>query len=275
MRKQSKLIVAVLIIMLLGLLACSQEAKTIDKQALLTQLNLGENTEVIESKEVDVTGDGTKDNIVLVGSRLAEDESPFRDDLMIVVQESKSQEYLRATYENFAGYEPELMIKEFTGDNIADVMVTANSGGSGGIYHHLIASFKDGRAKVIFDQNNNKGIKVSGQFIPNFKAKLEFVDLNKKAVLDISANKKEYVKLKIYNQNGALVKRSLIRPYTNPFSKLEPVDYNNDGKYELKGIQRVVGANNADKISELESIWSYRKGKWNLIEATYNTLLVK
>lgn len=274
MKDDIKIIVVIMLIM--GLVAYNQAGKAnndidIETKTSLTQLNL----EFIESKVVDVTGDGNKDNVLLLGSKLDRGDSPFRENLMIVVQESKSKKYLKATYENFTGYEPNLIIREFTGDNIADVMVVANSGGSGGIYHHLIASFKDNEVEVIFDKKNNKGLKVSGQFIPNFKAELEFLDLNKKALIDISANKREYLKLQIYNQNGDLVKKRIIRPYSHPFSKLEPVDYNNDGQYELKGIQRIVGANNSDTISGLESIWTYEDNKWKLVEASYNTFLLK
>ncbi|WP_018249866.1 hypothetical protein [Orenia marismortui] len=281
MKNYNKILTIILsILIIMALTACSQGEKSsdklsIDKKALLAQLNLGEQTEIIESKAVDVTGDGNKDNVILLGSKLDDNKSTFRDSLLIIVQESKKQKYLKATYDNFSGYEPKLTIKELTGDKVADVMVSANSGGSGGIYHHLIASFKDGKAKVIFDADNNQGVKVSGQFIPNFKAKLNFIDLQKESILDISINKENYIKQKIYDKKGNLIKRILIRPYANPFSKLETVDYDHDGKYELKGIQQIVGSSNSDKISKIESIWSYHNNKWILKEVSYNTFLLK
>ncbi len=281
MKDHSKKLVLILsVVAVMMLVGCSQGSKpnndlALDKESLLTQLNLGKNGVVIESKSIDVTGDGNKDNVVLVGSKADEGKSPFRENLMIIVQEDESEEYLKATYDKFSGYEPKLTVKDFTGDKIADVMITANSGGSGGIYNHLIATFKDAQAKVIFDQNNNKGLQVSGQFMPDFKAKVNFEDLNKEALIDISVNKANYIQLKIYNQEGALVQKKLIRPSSYPFSNLKPIDYNRDGKYELRGLQKIVGANNADTISEIESIWSYDNNKWNLKEVKYNTILLK
>ncbi|ADL11968.1 hypothetical protein [Acetohalobium arabaticum] len=236
----------------------------IDKEALASQLELKENIEIITMQEIEVTGDGISDKVILLGSKVGPGESPFRDNLMVVVEDGENQRYLTATYDNFAGYNPELLTRDFTGDQVDDVMITANSGGSGGIYHHLIATFKDGEAEVIFAEDNNRGIEVTGQFIPDFKARLNFVGLDKEVILDISANKDEYIKQRIYNREGALVTKRLIRPYSYPFSRLEAVDYNNDGQYELRGLQKIVGTCGADKISEVDSIWSYKNQQWTL-----------
>lgn len=73
---------------------------------LKEELALEENAEIVETTAADLTGDGTKDKVILLGN------------------------------------EPEVLLKDFTGDEIAEVMVAANSGGSGGVYYHLIATFK-------------------------------------------------------------------------------------------------------------------------------------
>ncbi|GAB6137952.1 hypothetical protein [Halanaerobaculum tunisiense] len=260
MKKYSRRIILLVIIIFI----VSTNGLTFAKKELLTQLDLKKNIEIIESKIVDVTGDGIKDKVALVGSKVGKNKSPFRDNLTIIVRDGKSQEYTKATYQNFVGYEPKLLVKEFSGDKVNDVMVTANSGGSGGIYYHLIATFKNAKAKVVFDEDNNRGVKVTGQFIPNFRARLKFVDFKKEVILDISENKDDYINQKVYNQKGVLVQRKLIRPYSYPFNELEPVDYDNDGKYELKGIQRIVGTCNADTIARIESIWSYNNQQWSL-----------
>lgn len=265
--------------LILVLVGCSQGSDqqdnlSIDQKALIMKLNLKENAEIILVKSVDVTGDGVKDRIVLIGERIDE-QSKFFDNLIVGVQDGKSEEYSKATYQNFSGYEPEMIFKDFSGDKIKDVMVTADAGGSGNVANHLIASFKDNKPKVIFDEKNNKGVTVSGSFIQEFKARLKFEDIKKEGVLDLSANREEYIKQNIYNKDGQLVNKMKITPYSNYFSNLEAIDYNGDGKYELKGYQKVVGAYNADKISELKSIWEYQDGKWNLKELQYSTFLLR
>ncbi|MGM0471822.1 MAG: hypothetical protein ACQEQI_06025 [Bacillota bacterium] len=272
-------ILVMIVATLLMSVGCNQSANlkedsSINRQDLITQLNLDEEIEIILSKSEDVTGDEVKDKIILTGKRAAE-KSPFFDDLTIVVQDGESKEYSQATYENFSGYEPKILIKDFSGDKVGDVMVTASSGGSGGIVNHLIATFQDNQAQVIFDDQDNQGVKVAGTFMPDFKAKLKFEDINKEAILDLTFNKDKYIKRRIYNEDGLLVKRMKITPYSDPFSSLEAIDYNGDGTYELRGHQRIVGAYGADKISEVESIWQYQDNNWDLKELQYSNYLLK
>ena len=275
---QSKIIKSLLIISLILVGVFLDYNRNIDvassHSSLINELNLEENIEIIESEKKDVTGDQVEDKILLTGIR-ADKNSVFFDHLTVVVRDGKKDEYLKATYKNFSGYEPKLMLKDFSGDQIADVMVKSRTGGSGGIVDHLIATFSEGESKVIFDSQDNKGIEVTGQFLPNFKAKLEFKNHNKQVTLDLSFNREKYIKNKIYNQQGLMIKRKLIRPYSYPFGKLEVIDYNRDGTYELKGYQKVVGAYGADKISELKTIWRYEEEDWQLEELQYSNYLLK
>ena len=71
-----------------------------------------------------------------------------------------------------------------------------------------------------------------------------------------------------------MIQIDLVRPHSYPFSNLEVIDYNQDGKYELRGIQKIIGAYGADTISEVESVWSYEEG-WNILEVNYTTYLKK
>ena len=83
------------------------------------------------------------------------------------------------------------------------------------------------------------------------------------------------IKENIYNKKGDMIEIDLVRPYSYPFSSLKPIDYNQDGIYELRGVQRVVGAYGADNISEVESIWTYKKDNWNTLNVSYKTYLKK
>lgn len=244
------------------------------QQLLINKLNLEKNIEIIQSKQKDVTGDKVKDKVLLTGVRV-EPKSVFFNNVTVVVKNGQTNHYIKATYKDLSGYEPQLIVKDFSGDQIADVMVKAPTGGSGGIVNHLIATFKKDKAQVIFDNKDNKGIKVTGQFVPDFKAKLKFKRLDKQVTLDLSFNREKYIKDRIYNQQGMMIKRKLVRPYSYPYGKLEVVDYNHDGTYELKGYQKVVGVYGADVISELESICSYEEENWELKELQYSNYLRK
>ncbi|QXM05616.1 VCBS repeat-containing protein [Crassaminicella indica] len=228
---------------------------------------------VVDYKLEDVTGDNIKDNVILVGTKTVSDI--FCDTLTVVVQDGKTKEYSKATYKDFRGYQDKemLFIGDFTGDKVKDVMVSASTGGSGGIVDHMIATFKDNKPSVIFTDKENAGIDINGKYIDGYKAEIEFKDLNKKVLLDVSASKDMYIEQGIYDKEGKLLQK--VEPWIYPFSQLEPIDYNRDGTFELKGYQRIVGTSNADTISHVESILKFENDKWNTKGAQYSTYLVK
>lgn len=244
----------------------------VGEEFAIEKLALGDKAYVIDYKSADVTGDEVKDDIILIGNKMQK-EDIFSDSLNIVVKDGKSNEYSKTTYENFAGYEGALYVHDFSGDNINDVMVSASTGGSGGIYEHLIATFKDNNPTVIFDNKDNEGAKTEAKFIDDFKVELNIENINQKAIVDVSVNKEQYIEGGLYEQNGKILKDST--PFSYPFSLVEAKDYNGDGTYELIGHQRVVGLYNADTISHIDTVWSYKDSKWTIEELKYSTYLKK
>ncbi|WFD10326.1 hypothetical protein [Tepidibacter hydrothermalis] len=240
----------------------------------VADMKMGNDAYVIDYKLEDVTGDKVKDNIVLVGNK-EDKEAMFVDNLNIIVQDGKTKKYTKATYEYFGGYDCEdmMFIGDFNGDKVNDVMVSAPTGGSGGIVEHMIATFKDHKPSVIFTDKDNEGLKIDGKYVDGYKAEVEFKDLNKKIELDLSANKKYYEDSNIYDKKGKLLDE--VKPWINAFSKVEPIDYDCDGSYELHTYQRIAGTCNADTISYLESVLKFENNKWNTKELNYSTYLVK
>ncbi|MGD8191298.1 hypothetical protein ACQCN2_15065 [Brevibacillus ginsengisoli] len=51
------------------------------------------------------------------------------------------------------------------------------------------------------------------------------------------------------------------------FNQLKPIDLNQDGTYELQGIERMTGESNADVRMYISTFWKYDKSKWNLVKA--------
>ncbi|AOT68192.1 hypothetical protein [Geosporobacter ferrireducens] len=236
-------------------------------------LNTTENTYIIDYQSADVTGDNEADHILLIGDKLNSKDDIYAENLRIIVQDGKSKIYSEATCENLSGYEGTLFLGDFDGDKIKDVMLSAATGGSGGIIQHLIASFKDNTSIVIFGEKDNYGATIDGKYIDGFLAEIEFIHLGKTIRLDLSSSKDAYIDLGIYDKDGKLLSETI--PYAIPFSKLSPIDYNGDGTYEICGYQRIIGSCNADTISEVESLWKYENEKWKISGLQYSTFLIK
>lgn len=270
------LLTGILALGTMGYLSVDAENNTfkIGEKFTVADMKMGEKAYVIDYKLEDVTGDQVKDNIVLVGTK-ENKEDMFVDNLNVIVQDGKTKKYTKATYKYFGGYDCEdmMFVGDFNSDKVNDVMVSAPTGGSGGIVDHMIATFKDNKPSVIFTDKENEGVKIDGKYIDGYKAEIEFKDLNKKIELDVSANKKSYEETKIYDNNGKLLQE--VEPWMNAFSKVEAIDYDCDGVYELRGYQRIVGTCNADTISYVESVLKFENNKWQTKELNYSTFLIK
>ncbi|MGG0940585.1 hypothetical protein ABHN11_31750 [Brevibacillus centrosporus] len=253
------------------------EAKIGEPFAAAAELQLGKNVYVLDQQTADVTGDQAADTVFLVGTKEKQDDI-YASAMTLVVQDGKTKAYSKADLGDLGGYEGELTLVDFTGDHVADAFVKTATGGSGGIYNHVVATFAGKTSQVLFGEAENEGIRYEGKFVDGFKIEGTGTHLDKPLTFDVSANKALYTAAKLYDQAGKLVVKADedLSVYSYPFSSLAPVDMDGNGTYELVGEQRVVGMNNADTVSNIHSVWGLGSdGKWNPWEVEYSTFLIK
>lgn len=218
-------------------------------------------TYIIDQKIADVTGDQSEDQIYLIGHKSSK-EAIYADHLTLLVEDGATKKIITADLENLGGYQGKLFTGDFTGNKIADVMVSVPTGGSGGMVDHRILSFQNGQPVMIFNQENNRGIPLTGEFIDGFKAQLGNEEYGIHTMIDLQSKKELYMTSKIYDGDGKVLKD--VKPISYPLSSLEPVDLDRNGVYELRGIQRIIGAYGADGIGHVYSDWKYENNKWAL-----------
>lgn len=255
MRKQ--LTTAIAVTMLAVPMALSWASSVSTTKALPSPV-LPADTYILNSITADVTGDGTADSIILAGHK-AKAADRFSNKMILLVRDGKTGQTQTADLD-MGGYEGKLFAGDFTGDHIADVMVSAPTGGSGGIVDNRITTFTGSEPSIIFTNENNKGASFTGKFIEGFRTEITNVDTGKTITIDNGRNRSDYLRLGIYDEAGHVLKDQ--RPWHYPFSLLEPTDVDQDGVYELKGYQRIVGAYNADPIAEVETLWKYQNNTW-------------
>ncbi len=244
--------------------------------AASAEVKLDKNYYVIDQKSADVTGDKVADTVYLVGQKEKEDDI-YAAKMNLVVQDGKTKSYGKTDLGDVGGYEGTLTLVDFTGDHVADAFVKSATGGSGGIYNHVVATFADGNSSVIFGEKENEGIKYEGAFVNGFRVEGKGTHLDRSLGFDVSANKDLYVASKLYDQAGKLAANEQdLSVYSYPFSALTPVDMDANGTYELVGEQRVVGINNTDTVSRIHSVWGFGADRaWNPWEVEYSTFLIK
>lgn len=216
----------------------------------------------IYQEHVDVTGDGKEDVIKIIGVPF-EKGSLFLKEISMHVKTSEGESFQT---ELEGGYEPTLAFKDFNHDGVQDVLVTVETGGSGGLSNYYLYSIKD--AKQV-ELGPPEPLTIISQFEEGYKATIRIEETGKSYSLDLLDRKTKYNRLGLYN-NGKLNEPMELMVF--PYSTLKPVIIR-ENQIGFKGVQRISGVANADTIGFVESSWIYENGEWRLIDTTVQKAL--
>ncbi|MEC0229170.1 hypothetical protein [Paenibacillus alba] len=219
--------------------------------------------QLVQTREIDVTGDGKPDTVALIGSKL-DPNSPYFDKLYIVVS-GQGQQQVVIPLEG--GYNPHMQFCDFIGDKLPQIYVAAETGGSGGLSYYYIYSLKNNVPTAI---PLPEPLRVKSTFKKNYKVLLKIEETGKSFKIDLMDRKDDYEKFGIY-KDGKVIKPLIVN--VDGYGALKPIDKDRDGICELMGIQRITGIANADTIGYANSIWKWKKGKWALKEASITQTL--
>lgn len=192
----------------------------------------------------DVNGDRIIDNIYLTG--IMTSDSPFVQDITLVIQDGVTGRFTSIPLKENTGYSPTILLRDFTGDGVDDILIGINTGGSGGIMYYYIYSFINNAPKLLFDFDvYNQQYEYQVNYKDNYKVEVISEENNKMYIIDISDKGEEYLN-EIYDKDGKL--KEPIEGFVNPLSGLYPVDFDSDGVYELLAYQKIAGRYNADSL---------------------------
>lgn len=191
----------------------------------------------------DVNGDGIPDNVYLTG--LKTPSSPFIQHITLVIQDGIKGITSIELSEN-AGYNPMLYLEDFTGNRVDDILISIDSGGSGGIMYYYIYSFINNTAQLLFDFNvYNEQYKYDVTYKDNYKVEVISKENNEKYNIDISNKENGYLD-EVYEKNGKI--KSPLNGFVNSLSGLYPVDFYSNKVYELLAYQKIAGRYDADSL---------------------------
>ncbi len=208
---------------------------------------------VISDNMVDVTGDDRIDKVLIKGIPY-EEGTQFLKEIILEIHASNGKTYKEELEE---GYEPTVQFVDLNHDQIKDMFISINTGGSGGISNHNLYTLKD------FSLTNlgvPEPLMINGQFLNGYKAAITIQDTNQSYTFDLRNRADDYERLGLF-QNGKLSEPTELM--VDPYSTLKPIKLSSK-KLGLLGIQAISGAYHADRIALVESIWEYDAGKWNL-----------
>ncbi|MBO8161881.1 MAG: VCBS repeat-containing protein [Thermosipho sp. (in: Bacteria)] len=214
----------------------------------LSQENRG-NIYVLDFKRGDVNGDSIIDNIYLIGQKPYGIQSPFTDNIALIIQDGSTNAFYRIVPEENAGYNPTIFLGDFTGDRVNEVLISIDSGGSGGYAFYYIYSFMNNTPVEIF---NHEKYNQKYTYRVTYKDcyQVEVKGNTKKYTIDIKYKGREYLS-EIYDENGRL--KAPIEGWVNPLGGLYPVDFQRDGTYGLYASRQIAGRYNADALGYVQT----------------------
>jgi hypothetical protein len=192
----------------------------------------------------DVNGDRIPDNVYLTGTRTP--DSPFVQNITLVVQNGATGMYTSIPLKDNAGYNPNVSLYNFTGGGAEDILIGIATGGSGGIMIYYIYSFVNNIAQLLFDYNEyNAKYTYDVIYKDNYRVEVLSKTNKMKYILDITYKGTDYLN-EIYDRNGKL--KAPISGFVDPVSGLYPVDFDSNGVYELLAYQKIAGRYHADSL---------------------------
>jgi len=229
----------------------------------------GYSGEIVDFQRDDVNGDLVFDNVYLLGKRPFGLESPFVENITLVVQDGVTGNYYKVHLRENSGYNPTVFLGDFTGDKVKDILINIDTGGSGGYIYSYVYSFLKNTPRLCFNSNSfNEKYKYDVIYKDQYKVDV-VSNLNKIYTIDIQYKGKEYLS-QIYDEQGRL--KEPVKGEVLALGGAYPVDLDRKGVYELAAEQRVIGRNNSDTLGYVLTILKW-DGK-SFIPLTQNVLIM-
>jgi hypothetical protein len=225
------------------------------------------NITLLDMKQGDVNGDRIIDNVYLYGNK-TDGTGIFADNITLVIQDGHSHHSTTVKLQSNAGYNARLFLGDFSKDNVQDILVSIDSGGSGGYGIFYIYSFKNNNLRQMFDfEKYNKEYKFMVNYEDNYKVSVGSPQLDLLFTIDISYKGYDYVS-QYYYENGKL--KQPIKGEVLALGALYPIVTNEKSmSYDLLAFQRIIGTSNSDTLGYVENLLT-----WNGTQFTPSRLTV-
>jgi hypothetical protein len=211
-------------------------------------------TVTLSKEEMDITGDG-KDDVILLKGVPYEEEDSFLKRIYLEVAASNEKTY---TLSLESGSKASVQLIDLNNDGVKDLFTSVLSEENEGTVINLLYSLKD---FVVTKLAVPEPLEMESHFLNNFKAEIRLAQSGKSYIFNLKDRKNYYRKMGVYYK-GKLNEPTELT--VNTFSSLNPVTLEGEIK-GLKGIQRVTGIANGDTIALVESTWIFDNGHWRLL----------
>lgn len=212
----------------------------------------------------DLNGDGRAETALLLGKSAP--DSPLWHDVRLVVRPGAGGGETRLALPWDAGYGPRLSLWRLTSREREDILVSLDSGGSGGTGLYAVYRWDGGGYALAFDsQAYEAETAYRVRYVDQYAVRAENLHSGMAYLIDLAARDAAYLD-EIYDENGFL--RAPHEGSVDPISLLYPADADGDGLLELVAWQRVSGLYHADALGDFISVLAWDGERFSLRSQT-------
>lgn len=218
---------------------------------------------ILQDALANLTGKGRKDLIYLVGIPFDKGAAWMKSLYLVVVDRRQNASPNRGYALGFGGLEvSELLVRDFTGDGKKEVLVTAPTGGSGGLNQYALVSLLGGVMKPLVESAKlSQGPAFDVRFRDGFKAQVTCARPAGKWNLDLRPYRKEYIREHVYNPAGKLLTHT-----TGQVDGVGLMTVRGAGsRPTLVATQAIWGTYHANGIGKATVRWRWRGGKLRIV----------
>lgn len=198
----------------------------------------------------DIDGDYELEKVVLMATPFETGSSYIQSAELIIEKKNKPQENIKL---DIIGYDLDLILEDFTGDNNKEILIRGAVGGPGGYVFARIYKYEEGTLKLIFDEKTYaKNISYQSRYLDDYKIQVVCKNTNRSFEFDISKEDKELLNL-IYDKNGNFMGDS--NPYVSQMNTIYPVKPVDQKYYSLMVQQKVSGFSKYYLLAGIETMF--------------------
>ncbi|MFZ7134062.1 MAG: hypothetical protein ACOWWR_17085 [Eubacteriales bacterium] len=227
----------------------------------------------LDFKLGDVTGDGIVDRVYLVGEKTSIEDA-FSDNILIVVQDGKTNQLIRINLDYAAGYNAKLFLGNIVNKKKMDILVKIDTGGSGGYILAYLYTFMEGQISLLLDSDSFDQISTyEVNFLEGFNIEVLNEEDHLRFVLNIEERKQQYIKEGIYSDTGVLLKS--MQGGVLSLGALYPIVEEYNGLFTLLAYQRIIGIDITDNLGAIETYltWNGKHIEIDRVNAVFTSSL--
>jgi len=217
------------------------------------------NTIVIDTYHMDVTGDGVNETIVLQGEKLASNSTYFP--LVLIKIESQNGESWDITLPG--GFKPTIQFVDVTNNGTFELLYKDRLNSSHETYTNNIYTFDGNHFKSIPVPKNSFA---HGSFQENFILHIYLQPHNEPIIIDLKDQATDYIDVGIYDKEGQLPQQQ--NTMIEPVHSIETISTEEESTI-IKTTQKVASMIDASEIGTVHSTWIYEEQAWKLLDAEW------